>query len=143
MVRPITTLLCFASLLVASAQTQFRIANVTLTENGEVHQGNDAVAQMLHAEGSDHVVIYSEQQFTVKTKVKVSTHNVKRSSVKSSAVYVTFELDLLTGGKKDNRRVEKVFYAGDERSAHIKESFTIKEGIDVRTIVLEYDGRIE
>jgi hypothetical protein len=143
MKRLLTTLLSIFIVLLSFGQTRFVITNVTLSEKGEVLRGVDAVAQMKSAEGSDEVVIFHDDRFTVLTKVKVKTYNVKRSSVKSGAVYVTFEVDLTTAGKKDNRRVEKVFYAGDERSAHIKESFTIKEGIDVRTIVLEYDGRIE
>lgn len=75
--------------------------------------------------------------------MKVSTHNMKRSSIKNSAANGTFELDLYVNGKKYGRRVEKIFYGEDERMAHIKETFTVKSGITMRMITVEYDARVE
>ena len=125
------------------AQTVYRISNATITEKDQVTQGTDVTANIRGAEGSDRVVIHANQEYTVTAWVKVSTHNVKRSSVKNSAVNAIFELDLKAAGKKDGRRVEKIFYGDQERKTHIKEVFTIKHGIHVRTITVEYDGSLE
>ncbi len=76
--------------------------------------------------------------------MKVSTHKSPRSSVKDSAVNLIMELDLLENGKKkDNRRVEKIFYMDQKRTTTFSEKFVIKKGIDVRTIAVKFDAEIE
>lgn len=143
MTRILPSLLFLLTVGMAQAQTRFQISNVTVTENERVMSGNDATAQMGGAEGSDRVVIFDQDGIRVRAWVKVSTHNVRRSSVKDGAVNAIFELDLELNGKKDGRRVEKIFYAGQERTTRISEKFTIKSGIDVRVITVSYQGRIE
>ena len=143
MTRILPSLLFLLTVGMAQAQTRFQITNVTVTENERVMSGNDATAQMGGAEGSDRVVIFDQDGIRVRAWVKVSTHNVRRSSVKDGAVNAIFELDLELNGKKDGRRVEKIFYAGQERTTRISEKFTIKSGIDVRVITVSYQGRIE
>jgi phospholipase/lecithinase/hemolysin len=127
----------------AQAQTIYKISNVTITENQQVVNGMDVSAVIKGSEGSDRVVIYAGQDMTLESKVKVSTQNVKRSSVKSSAVNAIFEINLKVAGDKDNRRVEKVYYMDQERKSHFKEKFVFKEGNKVRVITVEFDGSLE
>ena len=140
---------CFAPLLFALlavpsfSQSVFRVTNVTVTEKEEVHKGMEVTAILNGDEGSDRVVVFSGHGIVVKAWVKVSTHDVRRSSVKDSAVNVIFELDIIVDGKKDERRVEKIFYGDQARSTHIKEKFTIKEGITMRVITVDFDGSLE
>ena len=127
----------------ATAQTIFRITNVTITEKENVLTGNGATAEIKGSEGSDRVVVYADQRMTVKARVKVSTQNVARSSLKSSAVNAIFEIDMHLDGKKDNRRIEKIFYMDQERTTHLKEKFVTKQGNQVRVITVEFDGSLE
>ncbi|MEO8591664.1 MAG: hypothetical protein ABI432_19940 [Flavobacteriales bacterium] len=124
-------------------QTLFRITNVTVSEKEDVHRGNEVTANMNGDEGSDRLVIFTDKGIIVKAWVKVSTHNVRRSSVKNSAVNVIFELDLIVDGKKDERRVEKIFYGDQARTTHISEKFTMKQGITMRVITVDFDGSVE
>lgn len=126
-----------------SAQTIYKISNVTITEDEKVQKAMDVTAMIKGAEGSDRVMIFASQDITLESKVKVSTQNVARSSLKSSAVNATFEIDLRLNGKKDNRRVEKIYYMDQERKSHFKEKFVFKNGNQVRVIVVEFDGGLE
>ncbi len=126
-----------------NAQTIYKISNVTITENEKVQNGMDVTAMIKGAEGSDRVVIFAGQEVTLESRVKVSTQNVKRSSLKSSAVNAIFEIDLKVDGKKDNRRVEKIYYMDQERKSHFKEKFVFKNGNQVRVITVEFDGGLE
>ena len=74
---------------------------------------------------------------------RIHTHNSARSSVKDGAVYVTFVIHLKVDGKKDQREVKKTFYGEQERKTHFKEKFTIKKGINVRVITVEFDGMLD
>ena len=136
-----TAVACVAS--VGQAQTIFRISNVTITEKENVITGNGATAEIKGSEGSDRVVIHADQHMTIKARVKVSTQNVARSSLKSSAVNAIFEIDMILDGKKDNRRIEKIFYTDQERTTHLKEKFVTKQGNQVRVITVEFDGSLE
>lgn len=127
----------------AQAQTIFRISNVTITEKENILTGNGATAEIKGSEGSDRVVVYADQHMTIKARVKVSTQNVARSSLKSSAVNAIFEIDMILDGKKDNRRIEKIFYMDQDRTTHLKEKFVTKQGNQVRVIVVEFDGSLE
>jgi len=140
----ITSLVAFATLSVAlNAQTIYKISNVSITEKDQVQNGMDVTAMIKGAEGSDRVVIYAGQDITLESRVKVSTQNVKRSSLKSSAVNAIFEIDLKVDGKKDNRRVEKIYYMDQERKSSFKEKFVFKNGNQVRVITVSFDGRLE
>ena len=143
MLRHLTFLTCTLLILPCFSQSVFRVQNVTVTEKEEVVRGHEVTANMNKDEGSDRVIIFNDRGILVKAWVKVSTHNVRRSSVKDSAVNVIFELDIIVDGKKDERRVEKIFYGDQARSTHIKEKFTIKEGITMRVITVDFDGSLE
>lgn len=142
----IRTLLISAILgvsLTSPAQTIYRITNVTITEKEQVTQGQDAMAEIRGAEGTDRVIVYAANDIELRSKVKVSTQNVRRSSVKSSAVNAIFEIDLKMDGQKDNRRVEKIYYMDQERKSHFKEKFIFKSGNQVRVVTVEFDGSLE
>ncbi|HNR55029.1 MAG TPA: hypothetical protein PKJ19_07685 [Flavobacteriales bacterium] len=142
----IRTLLLSAILgvsLTSPAQTIYRITNVTITEKEQVTQGQDAMAEIRGAEGTDRVIVYAANDIELRSKVKVSTQNVRRSSVKSSAVNAIFEIDLKMDGQKDNRRVEKIYYMDQERKSHFKEKFIFKSGNQVRVVTVEFDGSLE
>ncbi len=124
------------------AQTLVKITNITITENEQVLQGADVTAEMPKGEGTDRLILYAGQNMTADTWIKVNTHNVRRSSLKDGAVNMMFEIDLVVNGKKDNRRVERIFYAGQERKTRISEKFTIKKGLDMRVITVSYDAEI-
>ena len=129
--------------LASSAESIYRITNVTITEKDQVTQGQDAMAEIRGAEGTDRVIIHAGNGVELRSKVKVSTQNVKRSSVKSSAVNAIFEIDLKLDGQKDNRRVEKIYYMDQERKSHFKEKFVFKNGNQVRVVTVEFDGSLE
>lgn len=140
----ISSLVVFATLsLSLSAQTIYKITNVSITDGEKVQKAMDVTATIKGAEGSDRVMIFASQEITLESKVKVSTQNVARSSLKSSAVNATFEIDLRVAGKKDNRRVEKIYYMDQERKSHFSEKFVFKNGNQVRVIVVEFDGSLE
>lgn len=143
MLRHLTIPICALFMVPCFGQSVFRVQNVTVTEKEEAMRGQEVTANMNKDEGSDRVIIFSEKGIIVKAWVKVSTHNVRRSSVKDSAVNVIFELDIIVDGDKDERRVEKIFYGDQARSTHIKEKFTIKKGITMRVITVEFDGSLE
>lgn len=143
MTRSITLFVAALSGLWLHAQTLYRITNVTITEQDQVVQGMDATAEIKGAEGSDHVVIYAGQNMELRSKVKVTTQNVRRSSLKSSAVNAIFEIDLKVDGKKDNRRVEKIYYMDQDRGSSFKEKFVFKNGNKVRVITVAFEGRLE
>ena len=125
------------------AQTVVRITGVSLTENETSIPGQDAMLVLGSDEGSRRSFILTASDATAEVWAKVSTHNVRRSSVKDGAVNLMMEIDLIVGGDKDNRRVERIFYAGDARTARISERFTFKNGINVRTLVLAFDIAVE
>jgi hypothetical protein len=137
------SLICAALSFTLSAQTIYKISNVTITEKEQSQNGMDVTAMIKGAEGSDHVVIFAGQDMELKSRVKVSTQNVKRSSLKSSAVNAIFEIDLKVNGQKDNRRVEKIYYMDQERKSHFKEKFVFKNGNQVRVVTVEFDGSLE
>lgn len=127
----------------AQAQTQFKFTNVTITEKGNVRNGIDAVAQVVGSEGDDRVTLYDQDGIKLRTQARIRTHDSNRSSVKESAVYVTFEIRLTVDGKEDRRTVQKVFYGDQERKTTVTEKYTIKRGIDVRVITVKFDGTLE
>jgi hypothetical protein len=143
--RPLFTLLLLLFLSkAADAQTMVRITNLTITEKEVATPGPELTGQLKGAEGSERVVLFSDGPYAVRTWFKVSTHKSPRSSNKDSAVNLIMELDLLENGKKkDNRRVEKIFYMDQARSTTYNEKFVIKKGIDVRVIHVKFDATIE
>ncbi|MCC7501103.1 MAG: hypothetical protein IT229_01145 [Flavobacteriales bacterium] len=138
----LSTLLITSSLL--SAQTKVKITNVTITSQEQETKGANATSVLNGSEGSERITLFTDGAYAVRTWMKVSTHKSPRSSVKDSAVNLIMELDLLENGKKkDNRRVEKIFYMDQKRTTTFSEKFVIKKGIDVRTIAVKFDAEIE
>jgi hypothetical protein len=139
--------LCLSALVVLSghlsAQTQVVVSHVQLIEKESMRPGSDVTIQLSKDEGSERQVIYAEGDITAKTWVKVSTHNVRRSSLKDSAVNLIFEIDLVVGKDKDNKRVEKIFYLDQSRTGKVSQRFTFKDGIRVRVITLAFDVELK
>ena len=125
------------------AQTQVVISHVQLIEKESMLPGSDVTVQLNKDEGSERQVIFSEGDITAKTWVKVSTHNVRRSSLKDSAVNLIFEIDLTVGKDKDNKRVEKIFYLDQSRTGKVSQRFTFKNGTRVRVITLAFDVELK
>jgi len=143
MKRSLSAALLIFLIHVATAQTIYRISNVSITEKDVVQSGKDVSAVINGAEGSDRVVIFAGQDITLESRVKVSTQNVERSSLKSSAVNAIFEIDLKVDGQKDNRRVEKIYYMDQERKSSFAEKFVFKNGNKVRVITVSFEGSLE
>lgn len=127
----------------ATAQTQLRLSNVTITEKDDVRRGPDVTASLRGAQGKKPVQIYADQHYALSGSFKVKTHNVRRQSVKQGAVYLTMNMRLSVDGKRNKRVVQKTFYAEQDRTARFEESFLVKRGIDVRKVNVAFDGRIE
>lgn len=125
------------------AQTRIAISNVTLTEKENVTNGSNTTLELKKAEGSERQVIYAGGDTEVKLWAKVSTHNVRRSSLKDSAVNVIFEIDMKAGRDKDNKRVEKIFYLDQSRTSTVTQRFNFKDGITMRGITLKFDVEIQ
>ncbi|MBK7943856.1 MAG: hypothetical protein IPJ85_00475 [Flavobacteriales bacterium] len=129
--------------LFTQGQTMFHISNVTISEKDNVRRGQDVSAQVVGSEGQDRLVMFDQDGMRAKAQVRIHTHNSRRSSVKDGAVYVTFVIHLKVDGDNDKREVKKTFYGDQERITHFKEKFTIKKGINVRVITVEFDGKLE
>ncbi len=127
----------------ATAQTMFHVSNVTITEKDQVRRGQDVSAEVVGSEGEDRLVMFDQDGLRVKAQARIHTHNSTRSSVKDGAVYITFVIHLKVDGDKDKREVKKTFYGEDVRKTHFKEKFTIKKGINVRVITVEFDGMLD
>src|SRR5690606_36375063 len=112
-------------------------------ENGETKTGPDVTVSLKGDEGRKGIVIYADQDMEIRGSFKVKSHNVARSSVKNSAVYLTMVLKLKTGGKVDQREVMKTFYMEDKRDATFKEKFVVKRGIDTRIVEVSFNGEIQ
>jgi hypothetical protein len=129
--------------MAVTAQTQVKITNVKILDGDREVIGNDQTASLKGAEGSERFVLHNDPTYMVKTWFKVSTHNVARSSVKDGAVNLIMQLDLFVGDKRqDQKRVERIFYAGDKRTTSYLERFTMKTGINVRTITVSFDAEL-
>lgn len=143
MIRILTAAIMALSSTFAIAQTQLRVSELSISEQGSSVQGRDITASLNGAQGKKSVVLYADQRYTLEGSFKVKTHNVNRQSAKQGAVYLTMNLNLSTDGKKHKRIIQKTFYAEQERSAQFKEEFLIKRGIDVRKIRVSFTGSIE
>ncbi|HEX2616882.1 MAG TPA: hypothetical protein VHL57_05020 [Flavobacteriales bacterium] len=138
--------LLFLALLATTAvlaQTQVTFSHIRIIEKGDSLSAPDVTVQLKGDEGSDRTVIYSANGIEAKTWVKVSTHNVRRSSLKDSAVNLIFEIDLRADKDKDNKRVEKIFYLDQARTANVSQRFNFKNGITMRGITLSFDCTIQ
>ncbi len=143
MIRTLATALFLLATVLVHGQTRVKLTNITINEKDQVRTGEDAMAYLVKAEGNDRVVLYDQNGTTLKTQVRVRTHDSNRSSLKEGAVYLTFELRLSVDGKEDRRTVQKVFYAEQERKTTITEKYTFKQGIDMRVITVKFDATLE
>ena len=143
MTRLLATALLATLTTFATAQTRLFITNVTVTEGTDVRRGSDVTASLGGAQGSKPVVIFADQRYTVDGRFKVKTHNVRRTSVKQGAVYLTMDMTMKVDGKRNKRTAQKTFYAEQDRTTTFTESFTVKIGINVRKITVSFDARIE
>ena len=141
--RTFLTSFALVAALVAAAQTQVLITNVSVTEKESSSTGNGTTIQLNHDEGADRAVIYEQGDLRAKVWCKVSTHNVRRSSLKDSAVNLMFEIDLDAGRDHDNKRVEKIFYMDQTRTTTITQKFNFKQGINMRVVTLKFDAEIK
>lgn len=128
---------------IATAQTKINITNVQAKDGEQSLQGTDATIQLNGAEGSGNAVILQSGDVMVKTGARVSTQNVRRSSLKDSAVNLVMEIAMKVGREKDSKRVEKIFYLDQKRTGTITQKFTFKQGINVRTITLTFNVEVE
>jgi hypothetical protein len=125
------------------AQTQVHFRDIRVIEKGDTLRGPDVSFQLNKAEGADRTVLFTGKDIVVKAWAKVSAHNVRRSSVKDSAVNLIMELDMHAGDDKDNKRLEKIFYLDQSRSSAVSQRFNFKRGITMRGIVLAFQCVIE
>lgn len=142
MIRYLFPILLLVTITV-NAQTQVLITNVTVTEKDAHQSGAGATIQLGGDEGSARAVIYENGDLRVKLWCKVSTHNVRRSSLKDSAVNLIFEIDMDAGKDHDNKRVEKIFYLDQSRTTTVTQRFNFKNGITMRGITLSFDAEVK
>ncbi len=136
-------LLALCAVTGAFAQTQVLITNVSVSEKSGESTGNGTTIQLNSDEGSDRGIIYQQGDLRAKVWCKVSTHNVRRSSLKDSAVNLIFEIDLDAGKDHDNKRVEKIFYMDQTRTTTVTQKFNFKQGINMRVVTLKFDAEIK
>lgn len=141
--RILLATLALAAVSALCAQTEVLISNVAITEKEVVTSGSDATLRMKNAEGVERQVIYDRDGVKVNVKAKVTTHNVRRSSLKDSAVNLTFEIDMDINKDHDNKRVEKIFYLDQSRTGKVTQRFNFKNGITMRGITLTFDVEIK
>lgn len=141
--RTIVSSLVLITALTTSAQTQVIVSNVSVAEKSGTTTGNGTTIQLNSDEGADRAVIYEQGDLRAKVWCKVSTHNVRRSSLKDSAVNLIFEIDLDAGKDHDNKRVEKIFYMDQTRTSTITQKFNFKQGINMRVVTLKFDAEIK
>lgn len=129
--------------LIATAQTKVTITAVQAVDGQNTMQGTDASIELARAEGSCGTPILSAGDLTAKVRAKVSSHNVRRSSVKDSAVNLIMEISMKAGKDKDSKRVEKIFYMDQARTSTVTQKFNFKHGITMRTITLSFNVAVE
>ncbi len=141
--RLLILLLAMSTNFLATAQTKVRITGVQATDGTRALQGTDATIQLGRAEGAGNAVILTGGDVAAKLHAKVSSHHVRRSSVKDSAVNLILEIAVQAGKDKDRKRVEKIFYLDQDRTATVTQTFNFKEGITMRPITLTFNIAVE
>ena len=56
---------------------------------------------------------------------------------------VRLEINLKAGTDKDNKRVEKIFFMDQARTATVSQKFNFKQGITMRPITLTFNIAVE
>ncbi|MBP8824011.1 MAG: hypothetical protein KBH07_10230 [Flavobacteriales bacterium] len=127
----------------AFAQTKVTISAVKAVDGAHTLQGTDALIQLGRAEGSGSAGILASGDVTAEVQARVSSHNVRRSSVKDSAVNLVLEVTMKAGKDKDRKRVEKIFYMDQARTAAVSQRFNFKQGLTMRPITLLFNIAVE
>ena len=143
MLRRTLSLILLVAPILLLGQTVVDLSNVVVKDGGQEHTGQDQSIALRGDEGSENTVLYADQDLTLRIHFKVSTHNVRRSSMKDSAVNLIMTLYMEAGKKKDKRRTEKIFYMDDARTSSFKERFLIKQGVNNRIIDVSFDAKIK
>ena len=143
MKRMLLSLLVPALALVGTAQTVVILEDVVIQDQENTYTAEGRTITLDKAEGSEETILFAGNDLEVKAHFKVSTHKSPRSSMKDSAVNLEMTLYLYAAGKKDKRRVDKIYYMDQERSSTFKETFVIKNGIDIRKIEVSFAARIK
>lgn len=127
----------------ATAQTRISFTHVRAVDGGDTLRGNDISVELKRAEGSDNALLLNAGDIAVRVQAKVSSHNVRRSSVKDSAVNLIMDISMKAGRDKDSKRVEKIFYMDQKRSTLVNQRFNFKQGITMRPITLLFNATLE
>ena len=143
MKRMLLSLLVPALALVGTAQTVVILEDVVIQDQENTYTAEGRTITLDKAEGSEETILFAGNDLEVKAHFKVSTHKSPRSSMKDSAVNLEMTLYLYAAGKKDKRRVDKIYYMDQERSSTFKETFVIKNGIDIRKIEVSFAAQIK
>ncbi len=141
--RCIILLLAMSMGLWARAQSKITISQVQAVDGQTTLQGTDATIQLGRAEGRGSATVLSSGGVEAKVQAKVSSHHVRRSSVKDSAVNVILEISMRAGKDKDTQRVEKIFYLEQSRTSVVSKTFNFKKGITMRPIALTFNIALE
>ena len=127
----------------ATAQTRIHFRDIRVVEKGDTLRGADVTMELRGAEGTERGGLFSAGDVSVQAKARVTSHNVRRSSVKDGAVNLVMEVDMHAGRDKDNKRIEKIFYLDQARTSAVVQRFTFKDGITMRGITLLFNCAIE
>ena len=129
--------------LIGTAQTVVILEDVVIQDQENTYTAEGRTITLDKAEGSEETILFAGNDLEVKAHFKVSTHKSPRSSMKDSAVNLEMTLYLYAAGKKDKRRVDKIYYMDQERSSTFKETFVIKNGIDIRKIEVSFAAQLK
>lgn len=144
LMKHILFLLFFAaSAMFSTAQTIVILEDVVIQDQENTYTAPGRTVQLDRAEGTEETILFAGNDLEIKAHFKVSTHKSPRSSVKDSAVNLEMTLYLYAAGKKDKRRVDKIYYMDQDRSSAFKETFIIKNGIDIRKIEVSFAAQIK
>lgn len=125
------------------AQTKVHITGVRVIDAHDTLRAPDVQLQLNRSEGSATAVPFAARDLHAGIRAKVANHNVRRSSLKDSAVNLALDINLKAGKSKDKKHVEKIFYMDQARTGSVVQRFNFKQGISMRTIVLSFDITIE
>ena len=127
----------------ALAQTKITFGNVMAVDHGDTLRGGDVVLRLDRAEGSEQSILLQSGDIFVNVRARVSTQNVRRSSLKDSAVELKMDLAMKAGKDKDSKQVQKIFYMDQERTTKVSQRYNFKQGIHMRSITLIFNATIE
>lgn len=139
-------LLPFAALLIAAssfAQTKIDFSDVRALDGNDSLRGTNATIQLNGPAGSDNALLMNSGDVIVKVIAKVATSNSPHGSSKDPAVNLDLDITMKAGREKDTKHVQKVFSMDQQRSGTVTQSFSFKNGVDMRTITITFNVAIE